>query len=206
MWPEQEDIPICLGVYYQPWINLHLINLWLFTVCVGLRKTLTCHPVEQFGSSMIVLNQPNSNKINAKQMIQIKWLLVFFHVEHSRWSPDMAFCWFHIQPQLEYLTLIHRGQNLSVLCKILLKVIMIHYFSNCIFGAGGKTHQMGPWCTFVFPLQRFQAVGARRRHLYSRSEILATDECSRAAHISRVVQTSKQAATAAGGGAEMLCK
>ncbi|KAI3368754.1 hypothetical protein L3Q82_025742, partial [Scortum barcoo] len=36
------------------------------------------------------------------------------------------------------------------------------------------------------------------RHLYSRSEILATDECSRAAHISRVVQTSKQAARAAG--------
>ncbi|KAM7388212.1 hypothetical protein PAMP_024404 [Pampus punctatissimus] len=36
------------------------------------------------------------------------------------------------------------------------------------------------------------------RHLYSRSEILATDECSRAAHISHVVQTSKQAARAAG--------
>ncbi|XP_061594293.1 rho guanine nucleotide exchange factor 18 isoform X2 [Cololabis saira] len=36
------------------------------------------------------------------------------------------------------------------------------------------------------------------RLLYSRSDILATDECSRAAHISRVVQTSKQAARAAG--------
>ncbi|XP_029355223.1 rho guanine nucleotide exchange factor 18 isoform X2 [Echeneis naucrates] len=36
------------------------------------------------------------------------------------------------------------------------------------------------------------------RHLYSRSEILATDECSRAARISQVVQTSKQAARAAG--------
>ncbi|XP_026160604.1 rho guanine nucleotide exchange factor 18 isoform X2 [Mastacembelus armatus] len=36
------------------------------------------------------------------------------------------------------------------------------------------------------------------RQLYSRSEILATDECSRAAHISLVVQTSKQAARAAG--------
>ncbi|KAM4738432.1 rho guanine nucleotide exchange factor 18 [Anableps anableps] len=36
------------------------------------------------------------------------------------------------------------------------------------------------------------------RQLYSRSDILATDECSRAAHISRVVQTSKQAARAAG--------
>uniref|UniRef100_A0AAQ5Y4V5 Rho/rac guanine nucleotide exchange factor (GEF) 18b n=1 Tax=Amphiprion ocellaris TaxID=80972 RepID=A0AAQ5Y4V5_AMPOC len=36
------------------------------------------------------------------------------------------------------------------------------------------------------------------RHLYSRSEILATDDYSRAAHISRVVQTSKQAARAAG--------
>ncbi|XP_024921454.1 rho guanine nucleotide exchange factor 18 isoform X3 [Cynoglossus semilaevis] len=34
--------------------------------------------------------------------------------------------------------------------------------------------------------------------LYSRSEILATDEFSRASHISRVVQTSKQAARAAG--------
>nr|XP_019936690.1 PREDICTED: rho guanine nucleotide exchange factor 18-like isoform X1 [Paralichthys olivaceus] len=42
------------------------------------------------------------------------------------------------------------------------------------------------------------ARGASGRHLYSRSEILATDECSRAAHISRVVQTSKQAARAAG--------
>ncbi|XP_028259019.1 rho guanine nucleotide exchange factor 18 isoform X2 [Parambassis ranga] len=36
------------------------------------------------------------------------------------------------------------------------------------------------------------------RHLYSRTDIIATDECSRAAHISRVVQTSKQAARAAG--------
>ncbi|XP_053178031.1 rho guanine nucleotide exchange factor 18 [Scomber japonicus] len=42
------------------------------------------------------------------------------------------------------------------------------------------------------------AAGVPGRHLYSRSEILATDECSRAAHISRVVQTSKQAARAAG--------
>ncbi|XP_033934231.1 rho guanine nucleotide exchange factor 18, partial [Pseudochaenichthys georgianus] len=42
------------------------------------------------------------------------------------------------------------------------------------------------------------ACGVPRRHLYARSEILATDECSRAAHISRVVQTSKQAARAAG--------
>ncbi|XP_068447222.1 rho guanine nucleotide exchange factor 28-like [Clinocottus analis] len=44
----------------------------------------------------------------------------------------------------------------------------------------------------------FQTGGVPGRHLYSRSEILATDECSRAAHISRVVQTSKQAARAAG--------
>ncbi|XP_039984340.1 rho guanine nucleotide exchange factor 18 isoform X2 [Xiphias gladius] len=42
------------------------------------------------------------------------------------------------------------------------------------------------------------ASGAPGRHLYSRSDILATDECSRAAHVSRVVQTSKQAARAAG--------
>ncbi|XP_017262482.2 rho guanine nucleotide exchange factor 18 isoform X2 [Kryptolebias marmoratus] len=43
-----------------------------------------------------------------------------------------------------------------------------------------------------------KATGVPGRQLYSRSEILATDECSRAAHISRVVQTSKQAARAAG--------
>ncbi|XP_042272363.1 rho guanine nucleotide exchange factor 18 isoform X1 [Thunnus maccoyii] len=42
------------------------------------------------------------------------------------------------------------------------------------------------------------AAGVPVRQLYSRSEILATDECSRAAHISHVVQTSKQAARAAG--------
>ncbi len=52
----------------------------------------------------------------------------------------------------------------------------------------------------MFIHQCFQAGGVPGRHLYSRSEILATDECSRAAHISRVVQTSKQAARAAGGG------
>ncbi|KAG7230735.1 hypothetical protein INR49_019548 [Caranx melampygus] len=40
--------------------------------------------------------------------------------------------------------------------------------------------------------------GGAGKHLYSRSEILATDECSRAAHVSRVLQTSKQAARAAG--------
>ncbi|XP_047443182.1 rho guanine nucleotide exchange factor 18 isoform X2 [Mugil cephalus] len=43
-----------------------------------------------------------------------------------------------------------------------------------------------------------RAGSAPGRHLYARSDILATDECSRAAHISRVVQTSKQAARAAG--------
>ncbi|XP_072245594.1 rho guanine nucleotide exchange factor 18 isoform X1 [Leuresthes tenuis] len=43
-----------------------------------------------------------------------------------------------------------------------------------------------------------KATSALGRQLYSRSEILATDEYSRAAHISRVVQTSKQAARAAG--------
>ncbi|XP_041862141.1 rho guanine nucleotide exchange factor 18-like isoform X2 [Melanotaenia boesemani] len=43
-----------------------------------------------------------------------------------------------------------------------------------------------------------KATGVPGKQLYSRSEILATDECSRAAHISRVVQTSKQAARAAG--------
>ncbi|XP_054458240.1 rho guanine nucleotide exchange factor 18-like isoform X2 [Anoplopoma fimbria] len=42
------------------------------------------------------------------------------------------------------------------------------------------------------------ACGVPGRHLYSRSDILATDECSHTAHISRVVQTSKQAARAAG--------
>ncbi|MEQ2274770.1 hypothetical protein XENORESO_010550 [Xenotaenia resolanae] len=43
-----------------------------------------------------------------------------------------------------------------------------------------------------------RAICTPGRQLYSRSEILATDEYSRAAHISRVVQTSKQAARAAG--------
>ncbi|XP_074524304.1 rho guanine nucleotide exchange factor 18 [Halichoeres trimaculatus] len=48
------------------------------------------------------------------------------------------------------------------------------------------------------PCPKTRANSLPARHLYSRSEILATDECSRAAHISRVVQTSKQAARAAG--------
>ncbi|MEQ2313576.1 hypothetical protein AMECASPLE_003363 [Ameca splendens] len=43
-----------------------------------------------------------------------------------------------------------------------------------------------------------RAICTPGRQLYSRSEILATDEYSRAAHISHVVQTSKQAARAAG--------
>ncbi|XP_058493993.1 rho guanine nucleotide exchange factor 18 isoform X3 [Solea solea] len=42
------------------------------------------------------------------------------------------------------------------------------------------------------------ASGSPGRHLYSRSEILASDEYPQAAHISHVVQTSKQAARAAG--------
>ncbi|KAM8889606.1 rho guanine nucleotide exchange factor 18 isoform 3-T3 [Synchiropus picturatus] len=42
------------------------------------------------------------------------------------------------------------------------------------------------------------AAGSPGKHLYSRSEILATDPSSRAAHVSRVLQTSKQAARAAG--------
>lgn len=50
-----------------------------------------------------------------------------------------------------------------------------------------------------------QTTGVPGRPLYSRSDILATDECSRAAHISRVVQTSKQAARAAGGGETQSC-
>ncbi|XP_061680506.1 rho guanine nucleotide exchange factor 18-like isoform X2 [Syngnathoides biaculeatus] len=40
--------------------------------------------------------------------------------------------------------------------------------------------------------------GVPGKQVYSRSEILATDECSRAAHITRIVRTSKQAARAAG--------
>ncbi|KAM9762289.1 rho guanine nucleotide exchange factor 18 isoform 2-T2 [Menidia menidia] len=43
-----------------------------------------------------------------------------------------------------------------------------------------------------------KAGGVPGRQLYSRSQILATDDYSRAAHISRVLQTSKQAARAAG--------
>ncbi|XP_056234200.1 rho guanine nucleotide exchange factor 18 isoform X2 [Seriola aureovittata] len=58
----------------------------------------------------------------------------------------------------------------------------------------------GPRMRFPCPRARVTSMagGVPGRHLYSRSEILATDECSRAAHISRVVQTSKQAARAAG--------
>ncbi|XP_010730724.2 rho guanine nucleotide exchange factor 18 [Larimichthys crocea] len=58
----------------------------------------------------------------------------------------------------------------------------------------------GPKLRFPCPRARVTSMagGVPRRQLYSRSEILATDECSRAAHISRVVQTSKQAARAAG--------
>lgn len=55
-------------------------------------------------------------------------------------------------------------------------------------------------CLFFF----CQDHGEPGRQLYSRSEILATDDCSRAAHISRVVQTSKRAARAAGGGPAAL--
>nr|XP_057928711.1 rho guanine nucleotide exchange factor 18 isoform X2 [Doryrhamphus excisus] len=43
-----------------------------------------------------------------------------------------------------------------------------------------------------------KAAGFPGKQVYSRSEILATDECSRAAHISHIVRTSKQAARAAG--------
>lgn len=42
------------------------------------------------------------------------------------------------------------------------------------------------------------APGAVGRHLFSHSDILTTDQHSRAAHVSHVVQTSKQAARAAG--------
>ncbi|XP_077573677.1 rho guanine nucleotide exchange factor 18 [Stigmatopora nigra] len=47
-------------------------------------------------------------------------------------------------------------------------------------------------------LLTFQADGVPGKQVYSRSEILATDECSRAAHITRIVRTSKQVAMAAG--------
>ncbi|XP_040039482.2 rho guanine nucleotide exchange factor 18 isoform X2 [Gasterosteus aculeatus] len=70
--------------------------------------------------------------------------------------------------------------------------------SGCTACPGEKTDGAGPMVPCPRARLTSMAVGARRRHLYSRSEILATDECSRAAHISRVVQTSKQAATAAG--------
>ncbi|XP_040896037.1 rho guanine nucleotide exchange factor 18 isoform X2 [Toxotes jaculatrix] len=71
----------------------------------------------------------------------------------------------------------------------------IYSFTAC---PGEETD--GPRLKVTCPRARVtsMASGAPSRHLYSRSDILATDECSRAAHISRVVQTSKQAARAAG--------
>lgn len=51
----------------------------------------------------------------------------------------------------------------------------------------------------VFIPPCFQAGGGPGRPLYSRSDILATDEFSHAARISRVLRTSKQAAQATGG-------
>ncbi|XP_057697059.1 rho guanine nucleotide exchange factor 18 isoform X2 [Corythoichthys intestinalis] len=54
----------------------------------------------------------------------------------------------------------------------------------------------GPKETFSSP--NAKADGVPGKQVYSRSEILATDECSRAAHITRIVRTSKQAAMAAG--------
>lgn len=66
------------------------------------------------------------------------------------------------------------------------------------------TTSINPECTNLIYcwlcLQTFQTDGLPGKQVYSRSEILATDECSRAAHISRILQTSKQAARAAGGG------
>lgn len=59
-------------------------------------------------------------------------------------------------------------------------------------------------CLFMFALQSLQAASAPARSLLSRSDILASDNCSRAAHISRVVDTSKQAARASGGAAATL--
>ncbi|XP_037324974.2 rho guanine nucleotide exchange factor 18 isoform X2 [Pungitius pungitius] len=70
--------------------------------------------------------------------------------------------------------------------------------SGCTACPGEKTDGSMPMVPCPRARLTSMAVGVRRRHLYSRSEILATDECSRAAHISRVVQTSKQAARAAG--------
>ncbi|KAM9849059.1 rho guanine nucleotide exchange factor 18 [Aulostomus maculatus] len=66
---------------------------------------------------------------------------------------------------------------------------------NFLFQA---SQQQSSSCTEEVDGARQRAAGVPGRHLYSRSEILATDEYSRAAHVSRVVQTSKRAARAAG--------
>ncbi|XP_067368956.1 rho guanine nucleotide exchange factor 18 isoform X2 [Channa argus] len=79
-----------------------------------------------------------------------------------------------------------------------------HFLSNqqetydCTACPGDETD--GPMLSNPCPRARVTSLdsGTPGKHLYSRSDILATDECSRAAHISRVVQTSKQAARAAG--------
>ncbi|XP_034386005.1 rho guanine nucleotide exchange factor 18 isoform X3 [Cyclopterus lumpus] len=70
--------------------------------------------------------------------------------------------------------------------------------SSCTACPGEKTDGSRPRAPCPRARVTSMAGGVPGRHLYSRSEILATDECSRAAHISRVVQTSKQAARAAG--------
>ncbi|XP_076582434.1 rho guanine nucleotide exchange factor 18 isoform X2 [Chaetodon auriga] len=69
---------------------------------------------------------------------------------------------------------------------------------SCTACPGDETD--GPMLRVPCPRARVtsMASSAPGRHLYSRSDILATDDSSRAAHISRVVQTSKQAAQAAG--------
>ncbi|KAM3619498.1 uncharacterized protein V6R79_009228 [Siganus canaliculatus] len=67
---------------------------------------------------------------------------------------------------------------------------------NCTMYSGDETD--GPGLDFPASRAAVTNMDGPGRHLYSRADILATDDCSRAAHISRVVQTSKQAARAAG--------
>ncbi|XP_075878948.1 rho guanine nucleotide exchange factor 18 isoform X6 [Nelusetta ayraudi] len=70
--------------------------------------------------------------------------------------------------------------------------------STCMSCPADEMDGLGPRASRLTSRPPHMAAGAAARHLFSRSDLLATDDCSRAAHISRLVDTSKQAARATG--------